>query len=74
MAVETTIQHGVSLIVGFIMAIIIEQVVSGQFTDGTVLAVVAENITALYIVLVLALFATRMSGSVQRGQGGAAPM
>lgn len=69
MAVETTIQHGVALIVGFIMAIIIEQVVEGQFASGSVLAVVAENITALYIVLVLALFATRMSGSVNRGGG-----
>lgn len=68
MAVEQTIQHGVALIVGFIMAIIIEQVVEGQFASGSVLSVVAENITALYIVLVLALFATRMSGTVQRGQ------
>lgn len=75
MAVQTTIQHGVALIVGFIMAIIIEQVVEGQFTDGTVMAVVADNIVALYIVLVLALFATRMSGSVSRGGGaGGSPL
>lgn len=74
MAVNETIQHGVALIVGFIMAIVIEQVVSGQFDSGTVLAVVAENITALYIVLVLALFATRMSNGVSRGAGGGAPM
>lgn len=71
MAVNETINHGVALIVGFIMAIIIEQVVDEQFTGDSVLAVVAENITALYIVLVLALFASRMSGSVGRGQGGA---
>lgn len=70
MAVNHTIEHGVALIVGFIMAIIIEEVVEGQFADGTVLAVVADNITALYIVLVLALFATRMSGSVSRGGAG----
>lgn len=69
MAVDATINHGVALIVGFIMAIIIEQVVDGQFTDGTVLAVVAENITALYIVLVLALFASKMSNGVSRGSG-----
>lgn len=65
MAVQHTIDHGVALIVGFIMAIIIEEVVAGQFTDG-VLSVVADNITALYIVLVLALFARQMSGSMGR--------
>lgn len=74
MAVEETINHGVALIVGFIMAIIVEEVVAGQFTDGGVLSVVAENITALYIVLVLALFASRMSDSVGRGGGAGGPM
>lgn len=69
MAVQQTINHGVALIVGFIMAIIIEEVTTGQFTDGGVMEVVASNITALYIVLVLALFASRMSGSVSRGSG-----
>jgi len=70
MAVNETINHGVALIVGFIMAIIIEEVVAGQFTDS-VLSVVADNITALYIVLVLALFASRMSGSLgNRGPAG----
>lgn len=68
MAVNATINHGVSLIVGFIMAIIIEEIVADQFTDG-VLAVVADNITALYIVLVLALFAREMSGAMG-GAGG----
>lgn len=63
MAVQHTINHGVALIVGFIMAIIIEEVVAGQFTDG-VLSVVADNITALYIVLVLSLFARQMSGAM----------
>lgn len=66
MAVNETINHGVALIVGFIMAIIIEEIVAGQFTDS-VLSVVADNITALYIVLVLALFASNMSGSLGRG-------
>lgn len=65
MAVNETINHGVALIVGFIMAIIIEEIVADQFTDG-VLSVVADNITALYIVLVLALFARQMSGSMNR--------
>lgn len=74
MAVNQTINHGVALIVGFIMAIIIEEVVEGQFTDGSVMAVVADNITALYIVLVLALFASRMSGAVGRGGGAGGPM
>lgn len=74
MAVEQTIQHGVALIVGFIMAIIIEEIVSGSsLSDTGVIGVVADNITALYIVLVLALFATRMSSSVGRG-GSPAPM
>lgn len=73
MAVQETVNHGVALIVGFIMAIIIEAVVDGQFAQGSVLGIVAENITALYIVLVLAIFATRMSGGVGRTGGGAMP-
>ena len=72
MAVQQTINHGVALIVGFIMAIIIEEVVAGQFTDG-VLAVVADNVTALYIVLVLAMFARSMSNQMG-GAGGAGRM
>lgn len=72
MAVDATINHGVSLIVGFIMAIIIEEIVADQFTDG-VLSVVADNITALYIVLVLAMFARSMSNQMG-GAGGAGRM
>ena len=70
MAVQATINHGVALVVGFIMAIVIEQVVKDQFTDTSVLGTIADNITALYIVLVLALFASNMSNEMGGGAGG----
>lgn len=65
-AVSSTINHGVALIIGFVMALILQEVVSGQFDTG-ILSIVADNIVVLYIVLVLALFATNMSGDATRG-------
>jgi len=64
---EEATNHGVALIVGFVMALILQEVVDGQFTG--ILGTVAENITVLYVVLILALFANRMSG----GAGGGRP-
>lgn len=73
MAVNETIEYGVALVVGFVMAIIIEEVANGAFASDTIMATVADNITALYIVLVLALFASRM-GNFGRGGAGGGPV
>lgn len=67
-AVGSTINHGVALIVGFIMALILEEITADQFDSG-ILEIVADNIVVLYIVLVLALFAARMGGDASRANG-----
>lgn len=68
MVVKQTINHGVALFIGFIFAIIIEEAISGQFTDG-VLSIIADHIVTLYVVLVVALFATRMGSGLSGGNG-----
>jgi len=61
MVLNDTIQHGVALFVGFIFAMMIQEVASDAFADeGGILEILADNIVALYLVLVVAMFATRM--------------
>lgn len=67
-ATNSAIEHGVALVVGFIMAVIIEEVAVGAFASDSIMSTVANNITALYIVLILALFASKMSNDVGGGR------
>jgi len=68
MVLNDTIQHGVALFVGFIFAMLIEEAAAEAGFEG-ILQVLADNIVALYLVLVVALFATRMGiGTGQRGR------
>jgi len=61
MVLNDTIQHGVALFVGFIFAMMIQEVATDAFDEeGGILGILADNIVALYLVLVVALFATRM--------------
>lgn len=68
-AVSMTVNQGISLIIGFVMALILQEIIDGQFTDGTVLSLVADNVVILYLVLVVALFAVRMTGGLGDGAG-----
>lgn len=62
MVLQDTINHGVALFVGFIFAMLIEEAASEAAFEG-ILGTLADNIVALYLVLVIALFATKMGGA-----------
>lgn len=68
--VSMTVNHGVALLIGFIMAIILEKVTTDQFASDSILTLIADNIVVIYLVLVIAVFAYRMSDGVG-GNGGA---
>lgn len=67
MVLQDTINHGVALFVGFIFAMLIEEAATQAAFDG-ILGTLSDNIVALYLVLVIALFATRMGGGAMRGR------